>query len=519
MWPKIVRKVFLGIILLAACSNAPVPSPTAEPTATDVPPNTPEPTSTLSNLPTLIEIEVNGYSVSYEQTPCNLDLSTTRVFECGKMTVPENRDDPEGPKVVLPVVIFRSDNPKPDPVFYLAGGGGYDHMAAVQWLLDRTWKILQDRDYIMYNQRGAPNTEPSLFCPGYADFLRELYSKYMSDADFDARHVEFLLACHDALVAEGHDLNAYNSAVNAADLNDLRLVLGFDQINIYGSSYGTKLGLTVLRDYPEGIRSAILDSVYPPQVDLYVPYMQNAYDTLQILFEDCKADTDCNAKYPNLEAELYQAVDKLNADPKTIKLNSGEFVLNGSRFLFALSFYFYGSANLPNLPAAIYQANQGEFDLMTRLFPAMWSVDVLSWGMFFSMQCREEISFTTPEEMAAMAEAYPQQLAGFFASPFRFPMCDSWQVEKAALIENEAVFSDIPTLVFGGRYDLETPSKWGALISKTLTNSYFYEFPGVAHGVMRSNSCALDIGLDFLDDPTVEPDSSCLADEEPPTFR
>jgi hypothetical protein len=36
--------------------------------------------------------------------------------------------------------------------------------------------------------------------------------------------------------------------------------------------------------------------------------------------------------------------------------------------------------------------------------------------------------------------------------------------------------------------------------------------PGRGHGIMRSDPCGLEIGLQFLDDPTSEPDSSCIAE-------
>jgi hypothetical protein len=36
---------------------------------------------------------------------------------------------------------------------------------------------------------------------------------------------------------------------------------------------------------------------------------------------------------------------------------------------------------------------------------------------------------------------------------------------------------------------------------------------------MDSNRCALQIGLQFLDDPTLEPDTSCLDNLPGPDFR
>src|SRR5690606_39073830 len=70
--------------------------------------------------------------------------------------------------------------------------------------------------------------------------------------------------CHADLTAQGIRLNAYTSAENAADIADLRVALGYEQVNLYGISYGTRLALTIMRDHPQGIRSVVLDSVYPP---------------------------------------------------------------------------------------------------------------------------------------------------------------------------------------------------------------------------------------------------------------
>jgi pimeloyl-ACP methyl ester carboxylesterase len=81
----------------------------------------------------------------------------------------------------------------------------------------------------------------------------------------NAIEVEAMLRCRDRLIQEGIDLSAYNSAASAADVNDLRIALGYDQVNLYGVSYGSRLALTVMRDYPGILRSVILDSTYPPE--------------------------------------------------------------------------------------------------------------------------------------------------------------------------------------------------------------------------------------------------------------
>jgi pimeloyl-ACP methyl ester carboxylesterase len=79
--------------------------------------------------------------------------------------------------------------------------------------------------------------------------------------------LQWAQSCRDLLVSQGFDLTAYNSIANASDLNDLRQALGHAQWNLYGTSYGTRVALVTMRAYPDGIRSAVLDSVLPPQID------------------------------------------------------------------------------------------------------------------------------------------------------------------------------------------------------------------------------------------------------------
>ncbi len=535
-----MRKIFaivIILVMLSACNSTVINTqatreanealgtifPTDAPRATLAFPTrqpTPAPTRGIEEF-TPTEIEVDGYSVSFIPSTCELELDISQKVECGDLILPENRGNPAGPSVSLPVVILRSSNYQvvTEPVIFLAGGGGYDVIGPIDHYIEKTSVILRDHDYIFYNQRGAPKTQPSLFCDGYSEFLQEIYGRDVSSTDFDQAHVEFLLGCYQSLLDAGHDLSTYNSATNAADLNDLRRVLGYEQINIYGSSYGTKLGLTAMREYPEMIRSAILDSVYPPESDLYVEYPENAKRAFDIVFEECAADPPCADKYPSLEADFYEAIDQLNAEPVPLDFSYGPYVLNGDRFLFNMTNYFYGSAEIKNIPWAINLTHRQNYGEIISFLRQSWYTDFLSWGMFFSMQCNEEVSFSSREEMAAANARVPEQLTGFFGSPWRFDLCDSWQSGLANTLENQAVTSDVPTLIFAGHYDLETPATWGEALTDKFSNSYFFEFPNTGHGVTRANDCALEIMLDFLADPSQSPDSDCFGDQESISFR
>ena len=86
-------------------------------------------------------------------------------------------------------------------------------------------------------------------------------------------------------------------------------------------------------------------------------------------------------------------------------------------------------------------------------------------------------------------------------------------------MEDQPVVSQLPALILSGEYDPITPPAWGRLAAETLDHSFFYEFPGIGHGVMRSNECGLEIGLSFLDHPTVAPDATCIDGLTGPEFN
>lgn len=450
---------------------------------------------------------------------------------CGYLIVPEDRSQPEGRQVRLPVVVFYTENPtpKPDPVIYLAPGGGFNIMPLVPFYMQLFGdSILRSRDLILYNQRGAPLSEPSLGCPGYGNLLYDLArNRGLSDESRLTQKVAFLRDCHDDLVEQGNNLAMYDSTTNAADAIDLQIALGYEQANYYGPSYGTTLGLALIRDHTEGVRSIILDSVQPPQVATNSARAPNAYRAFVKLFEVCAADETCSQTYPELEATFYKVIDDLNANPATSTSPGFEVSYDGGVFSEAIySMLVIGQAD--SAPRAIYAAAERDFrsidpyipDILNAVSPS--GIDAISAGVFYSLACREEVPFDSYENALALAADLPPAIADHYLNLFaywQFTLCEAWEIEPGDPVVNEPVVSDIPALIFAGQFDPITPSEWGQLAAETLSNSFFYEFPNLGHGVMDSDRCALEIGLQFLDDPISEPDASCMDNLSGPDFE
>lgn len=332
----------------------------------------------------------------FEAAPCPFALPPGEVegetLACGYLYVPEDRGDPTSPSIRLAVaVIFSTDpNPPPDPIIFLEGGPGGGAISGLEsWL---TTPFVQKRDFILLDQRGTGYSLPSLNCPEV---------EQSEEGNFDAEQT-----CHDRLIADGINIAAYTSAESAADVSDLRLALGYNQWNVYGISYGTRLALTVLRDYPEGVRSVILDSVYPPHVNAYEQQAPNGMIAFKRLFDDCAADSVCSSAYPDLESVFYRTVEYLNAEAGSYSADdpeTGEWVeyeIIGDDLVDALFEALYLTDVIPYLPLAIYTADAGDYEEAFALFEGTSDVQITAYFTDDERAVLEEVF--TPEEIDAI---------------------------------------------------------------------------------------------------------------------
>jgi len=475
--------------------------------------------------------ESSGHEESipeYETVDCPFTVPRGTNVECGCVIVPENRSQPDGNQVKIVFAIYRSEsrNPEPDPIVYLAGGPGEHALEAVALTFDTKFAPLTaNRDLIVFDQRGTGYSEPALECPELIKLAYEMLDQDLESEESIALENEATRECYERLKEQGINLSSYNSVESAADLNGLRLALGYDEWNLLGISYGTRLALTAMRDHPDGIRSVILNSTVPLQADLYSE-MPAAFDrALNVLFDSCANDPETNKAYPNLKKVLFDTIDQLNDSPVAFTVihplsgKSYDVLMSGDDFFNFIMSTLYTTEVIPLVPKVIFDADNGKYGTLALLVGSnLLNMELMSTGMHLSVQCSEELPFSSQEEIASALEDYPD-IRDYLEDSLEessFTICEYWTGTTPDPNENEPVHSTIPTVIFSGEFDPITPPAWGLLASQTLTNSWFLEFPGLGHDVVVSgNECPLDIALTFYDDPYSEPDRTCLANIEP----
>jgi len=208
-------------------------------------------------------------------------------YTFGYLEVLENRNLTNGNTIKFPVYIFKSRNPNPkkDPIIYTVGGPGSTTMPSAPYM--EYYKYLDDRDFILMEQRGNYYAKPHLDCPELSQAKYKSSLPDFDEAEYNALYAKATKACRDRLTKHGIDFDGYNTNEIAADINDLVKVLGINTYNLLTISYSTKIAQVLMRDYPEGIRSVVMESPLPLEVNYDEESVENLLETVDRLLADC----------------------------------------------------------------------------------------------------------------------------------------------------------------------------------------------------------------------------------------
>ena len=456
--------------------------------------------------------------------PRNLYVPSDATLTCGYVTVLEDRAKPDGRTIDLYVVRIRGPYPPRyrDPVIYLAGGPGASATRRAQRFLDDARFLWTARDLLLFDQRGIGRSKPRLECAQYRHDYAAIRDRDLDPDEELGLRVEALLGCKRTLTDQGIDLSTYTSASTAADVADIVSVWGYESFNLYGISYGTLLALTVMRDFPAGVRSVVLDGVLPLQISHYETHYADRAAAIDLFFRHCEADPACSKQHPNLEETFWRAVDRYTTDPFTLQYYDryadqfleeefdGDFVV--SNFAASLRSERW-IPYLPLLTSEIAAGNIAVADAWAR--PVSWddSEPIDNTAAWASMECYSHGSLLDHAKIAADHAAHPRYVDPEYRH-FAPALCDRWNDRPTDPIENEAVVSDIPALLLSGQFDPTTPPKWADLAAETLSNGYSFVVPMAGHGVGIFTPCGQKLMGRFLYRPDQEPDSSCLASDQ-----
>jgi pimeloyl-ACP methyl ester carboxylesterase len=453
-------------------------------------------TPTPDAAPPMIDADT-GEVPRVEPAACRFDVDSSlgaegTDYECGDLVVEENRENPTR-HIRLHYVRFASPAAATHRAsIYLDGGPGGDGQGILDYaaylgpaFLDG---LMVDGDFLVLGQRGTARSVPFLEClePSCADF---------------------------AGVA---DLPSYNTAYNADDVDDLRAALGFDALDVYGISYGSRLGLEVLRRHGDRVRAALIEGLVPSQVVWPAAIPASFHGALTALHQSCADAGACGAAFGNLVAKFLTGVDALNANPVTVVVDGNPVPLDGYTYAYLMFSIMYSRSVYAYLPLVINDLAIRRTDRIASLLSQLLGGDGFSGiapGLYYGVVCGELYNPPDPDAFDEANAGVPQAFIDLYGGSYfsLLDTCASWPVGDLQAELAQPVGSSVRTFVSSGRLDPITPPSFGDIAALTLSDSVVVVHENSGHGATLQSPCGIQNLFDFIADPTAPHDTSCAA--------
>lgn len=474
-------------------------------------------TKTLLFIVVGLMLSLHAASSVRQNVPKSLVLTDCQVqripgpARCGTFEVYENRATKKGRKISLNILLLPATGAKrePDPLVYFAGGPGSAATEDAIGFAPEFAKIREHRDLLFVDQRGTGRSHP-LNCVFFNPDDLQSYLGYFFP-------LEDVRKCRPQLEAKA-DLKLYTTDIAIDDMDEIRAALGYEKLNLFGGSYGTRAALTYLKRYPQHVRTATLQGVAPANAYMPGDFPLHLERALNGVIAECAVDEDCNKAFPKLKEESQVLLAQLIKGPVEVEVEkpqSKERVkvkLSRDLMAEAIRYMLYHPVPASRVPLIIHLAAQGNFVPLTQtaLQYRKFLVGSDSNGMYLSVTCAEDLPWIKPGEGERMA-------ANTFLGDYRLRQqraaCALWPRAEVERDYAEPVRADVPVLILTGEWDPVTPPSNGDAITKGLKHSLHIVVPHGAHalGGLENIDCILRLTADFVARGTTKDlDTACV---------
>lgn len=451
----------------------------------------------FASLQTSSATAQNG-STPLVMKPCEI-RGIKSPAQCGTLEVYENRATRKGRKININVLVLPATGQErePDPLFYFAGGPGSgateDALGAAQGLA----KIRERRDLVFVDQRGTGSSN-GFDCPMYDPNDAQSHLGYFFP-------LEAVRQCRRELEQRA-DLTLYTTTIAVDDIDDVRAALGYDKINLFGGSYGTRASMVYLRSHPQRVRAVWLQGVSLTSQHLPRDYPRDAERALQGVLSECVADEACNKTFPNVKSEAQAVLERLIKGPLEVEIKPADsptpIKVSLSRDLVAeaIRYMLYHPQSAARVPLFLHLAAQGNFAPLAQAAINYRKnlVGTGSNGLFLSVTCAEDVPWIKPGEGERLAQ---NTFLGDYRLRQQREACALWPRAKIESAYTKPISSDVPVLIVTGEWDPVTPPAYGDTLARTLKNSLHVVVPQGGHGLggLEGIDCVQRLTTTFIE--------------------
>jgi pimeloyl-ACP methyl ester carboxylesterase len=501
-------------LIASACSEGSADPPPLVTTTLPAGAGSQQPSSSSSSSPapgsSPTSLALPAVEVGQVDCPAELERSDGLELACGVVTVPIDRTDGSaGATEVTIATLAGYDSGFETPVAVLQGGPGGASSGLGAWFPQQPFT------QVFVDQRGTGFLGPDFDCPEISAELGRIFASGSAEAETlaDDAYDECARRIDQGAVFRNTDTEAH-----AGDVVDTMGALGYSRWVAYGVSYGSTIGLELLRDQPEGLAGVVLDGVYPPELDTDSGLVFSATRALDVIDAACAAESTCRTYLADgsVKATLERVMAELDADPMIVPLTGNEIgytgpvdlVLDGRRTAELAFLTMYHESLIRYLPAILgglddrdpssarWLASNG-----ARLVVSGQAANAA--GTYFAVQCRDRLPFT---------DGLGDGLAPFASAVAVVSLeesCDGWETVPAAADVDDPVFSAVPTLLLSGEFDPITPPIYADRVADRLDSATVVTQGGRGHGIWFGSECIAQLVQLFVADPARELDTTC----------
>lgn len=419
--------------------------------------------------------------------------------EKGTFEVPENRKDPNSRKIRIGFVRFKSTSAAPaEPIVYLAGGpGGTATGTAMGPRFPLFMALREVSDVIAFDQRGTGGVSYATpMCRAEKPFD---LSQPVTRATITAHFRAGLARCIDWWEGQGIDIDGYTTMENADDLEDLRRALGVKKISLWGISYGSHLGLAMLKYHGGSISRAVLSGIEGLDQTIKRPAMTDKmFAHVQELIDQ---DPQAKAAYPDLAGMIRRVVAETNAHPRTVT-----FTPQGATTPVTITFDGYPlqmlTANsiadppaIANVPRAWHAEDHGNYEFAARAVYSMVT------GLAGYRGMPEVMDMASGASAARMALVSEEAKTSLLSDSLNFPMPHVAGLRPGLDLGDSfrAPFrSDVPALFISATLDGRTYPDEGEEEIKGFSNKRRLIVENGGHNIYEADKRVADAVLAFF---------------------
>jgi pimeloyl-ACP methyl ester carboxylesterase len=450
--------------------------------------------------------------------PCriaDLDGLTSTEARCGRLAVPEDPDDPQGPKIGLAVAVVPAvaTKAKPDPLVLVAGGPGQGSIEGYAPLLSAFAGIRRERDLVLVDQRGTGGSN-RLDCDMPDDALE----------GGEIPPAELGKLARECLPTLPGRPQFYTTSIAVDDLDAVREALGYARVNVFGGSYGTRVAQHYARRYPGHARTVILDGVVPPTLALVPAIAIESQRALERVFARCAADPGCNGRFPALMEQFAKLDAALRRGPANVVLadpvtgESRRVAVTRAHLVTMARMLVYSPWTSSILPLLVHEAaTNGNYAPLAAQAEMLGDdlENMIAMGMHNSVVCAED----APRFAAAVdRKALETTAIGTLMVDGMQAICEVWPRGAVDADFAEPLDSAVPALLLSGEFDPATPAAYGAMAAKGFRNGLHVVVAGQGHGQARL-PCVQRLLRQFIDAGTARGlDTACVGKIQPVPF-